>query len=234
MKVKQLRSRFSSMIFVLIIAAIWNLLVFTLSDPDKREFLFWGGYAYAMIAFAITAVMTLFIKGDKDASISSRTPALIYTGAYFIVSLILNTIFVCISEGDNRVVVVLPNIIILLVYAAAMVFAFYVTGRIAQNDKELYTGAAILDGLAIQISGMASLCENAQVKAELKVLGEAVEYSNIIGNSSTRELEDRFRSQVIEIQAMIDEEEEVEVILKKIKSAKITLKSRNTMLSVSK
>lgn len=234
MKAKQLRSRFSSMIFVFIIAAIWNLLVFVLSDPDKREFLFWGGYAFAMLAFVITAVMTLFIKGDKDASISSRTPALVYTCAYFIVSLILNTIFVCISEGDNRVVVVLPNVIILLVYAAVMVFAFYVTGRIAQNDKELYGGAAILDGLAIQISGMASLCEDAQVKSELKVLGEAVEYSNIIGNDSTKELETRFRSQIIEIQAMIDEEEEAETILKKIKSAKITLKSRNTMLSVSK
>lgn len=234
MKAKQLRSRFSSMIFVFIIAAIWNLLVFVLSDPDKREFLFWGGYAFAMLAFVITAVMTLFIKGDKDASILSRTPALVYTGAYFIVSLLLNTIFVCISKGDNRVVVVLPNVIILLVYAAVMLFAFYVTGRIAQNDKELYGGAAILDGLAIQISGMASLCEDAQVKSELKVLGEAVEYSNIIGNDSTKELETRFRSQIIEIQAMIDEEEETETILKKIKSAKVTLKSRNTMLSVSK
>ena len=121
-----------------------------------------------------------------------------------------------------------------LLVAAVMVFAFYVTGRIAQNDKELYGGAAILDGLAIQISGMASLCEDAQVKSELKVLGEAVEYSNIIGNDSTKELETRFRSQIIEIQAMIDEEEEAETILKKIKSAKITLKSRNTMLSVSK
>ena len=234
MKMKQFRSRFSSLILVAIVAAIWNLLVFTLSNPDKREFLFWGGYAFAMVAFAITGIMSFAVKGDKDATVSSRTPALFYTAIYFIVSLLLNTIFVCISKGQNRLVVILPNAIILLVYAFVMVYAFYVTGRIAQNDKELYGGAAILDGLAIQITGMASLTEDPKVKAELKVLCEAVEFSNIIGNSNTRELEDRFRLQVIEIQTMIDEEEETEVILKKIKSAKITLKSRNTMLSVSK
>ena len=234
MKIKKLRFRLSSMIFVVIIAAIWNLLVFMLSNPDNREFLFWGGYTFAMIAFVITAAMTALAPGDKDASISSRTPALLYTGVYFIVSLILNTIFVIISKGENRLVVVLPNIIILLIYAAAMVFIFYASGRIAQNDKELYGGAAMLDGLAIQITGMADLSENAEVKAELKVLCQAVEYSNIIGNAETKELESRFRMQVIEIQTMIDEEEEPEAILKKIKSAKVTLKTRTTMLSVSK
>ncbi len=231
---KKLRFRLSSMLFVVIIAAIWNLLVFMLSKPENREFLFWGGYVFAMVAFVVTATIMAVSPGDKDASISSRTPIIAYTGMYFAVSLFLNTIFVIISKGENRIVVLLPNLIIILIYAGVMIFAFYVTGRIAQNDKELYGGAKILEGLSIQITGMADLAENAQVKAELRVLCEAVEYSNIIGNAETKELETRFRTQIIEIQSMIDEEEEAEVILKKIKSAKVTLKTRNTMLSVSK
>ncbi len=229
---KQMRLRLSSAIVVAIVALIWNLLVFTLSKEENRLFYFWAGYTFAMIAFVVTAAVMVFVKGDKDASINSRTPALLFTGVYFIVSLLLNTIFICIPKDEPRLVVMLLNVIIILVYAAAMVYALYVTGRIAAVDKALYGGAAILDGLAVQITGMIDLCENAEIKNELTILRDAVHTSNIMGIPETKELETRFRTQVVEIQGMIDEEVEAADILKKIKSAKVTLKSRNAMLSM--
>lgn len=224
--------KFGLIMPVSIIGIIWTILVLVLADYETANVFFWGGFIFGLITFAVTAVVPWYIarKGGRTTA-ELAMPAYAFTAIYFIIGFILNTIFVIIGTGESYKWVIVPNVIIILLYIGAMVFVMKLVTRVSALGKKIDEKVVSVQMFGVQISGLMDLIEDEEIKNQLVTLKEYVDYSDQVGVAGTKEIEDRFRTQLFDIQTMIDEGASNEEIAAKVKSATSTWKTRNNMLA---
>ncbi len=229
---KDFLKKFQLVIPVAILGVIWTVLVLVLADYEKAEGYFWCGFAFGLLAFIIVgAFMYLIPKKNNNTVRESGYLAYIYTIAYGVIAVILNTVFVIISSVETVVLPLVLNFILLAVYAGIMWFTLNHMSRVSTLGKTITDKVVSVQMIAVQIGSCVDLAEDEDIRAELKKLKEFVDYSDQVGISATKETEERFRNKIFEIQTMIEEKEEKEAILKEIKSASHLWKTRNSMIA---
>lgn len=224
--------KFGLIMPVSIIGIIWTILVLVLADYETANVFFWCGFIFGLITFAVTAVVPWYIArkgGNTTAELSM--PAYAFTALYFIIGFILNTIFVIVGTGESYKWVIVPNVIIILLYIGVMVFVMKLVTRVSAMGKKIDEKVVSVQMFGVQISGLMDLIEDEEIKNQLVTLKEYVDYSDQVGVAGTKEIEDRFRTQLFDIQTMIDEGASNEEIAAKVKSATSTWKTRNNMLA---
>ena len=224
--------KYGTLMPVSILGIIWTILVLVFANYETANVFFWGGFIFGLITFAITAVVPWFVlKKTDNLSFELATPVYTFTSIYFVVGFILNTIFVIISTAESYKWVIIPNVIIILIYAGALIFALRTVTGVSAMGKKIDEKVVSVQMFGVQISSLIDLIEDAEVKAQLLKLKEYVDYSDQVGVAGTKEIEDRFRTQLFDIQTMIDDGASTDEIAAKVKSATSTWKTRNNMLA---
>ncbi len=227
---KKLKGRYSTLIVIGVIFAIWNILVWTLADLEKAKVFFYCGYGFTFLAFLLVAGVLFFLKLNKNVIFNVLIPVYIVSAVYFAITFIMNAIYMGISSGTNATGVVIPNIIVLLLYVAAMAAAYFAVSHIGGNNKVIEQKVAILKTTAIEIGQIAAITEDSGLKKSLLDLREAVEYSDPLGVDGTASVEEDFSKKIAEIRMLIEGNYEVNLIATKIRAAKNKLCERNELL----
>lgn len=227
---KKLTGRYTALIVAGIFFVIWNILVWTLADLKEANVFFYCGYGFTALAFLLTAGVIFFLKLNKNVIFSVVTPAYVVSGAYFLIIFIMNAVFMGISKGTNPKPVVIPNVIILLLYVAAMAVAYVAVSHIGGNNKVIDQKVAALKATAIEIGQIAAITEDAELKKSLLSLREEVEYSDPIGVDGTASLEEDFAKKIAEIRILIEGDNDVNLTARKIYAARNKLHERNELL----
>lgn len=224
--------KFGLIMPVSIIGIIWTILVLVFANYETANVFFWGGLIFGIITFAVTAVLPWFVgRKSGNTTVELAAPVYTFTAIYFIAGFILNTIFVIIATHDSYKWVIVPNVIFILLYVGAMVFALRTVTGVSEMGKKIDEKVVSVQMFGVQVAALIDLVEDASVKEQLVKLKEYVDYSDQVGVAGTKEIEDRFRTQLFDIQTMIDEGEPIEDIAAKVKSATSTWKTRNNMLA---
>lgn len=227
---KKLTARLTGLIILGALFAIWNILVWTLTDLKNAKVNFYCGYGFICLAFILVACVLFLLKPRKHATAPVLIPGYIVCIAYFAITFIMNTIFMCFPAGNNAKAIVIPNAIILLLFIAAMAVAYYLTSRIGRNTEVLAQHHRALQATAIEIGQIASITENSELKKSLIALREKVEYSDPVGISETASLDEDFKRKIAEIRMLVEEGYDAELIASKIKAATNKLRERNELL----
>ncbi len=227
---KKLAGRYTALTVEGIIFVIWNILVWTLADLKEANVFFYCGYGFTFLAFLLTAGVLFFLKLNKNVIFSVLTPAYVVSIAYFLITFIMDAIFMGISTGTDAKAVVIPNVVVLLLYIAAMAVAYIAISHIGGNNKVIDQKIATLKATAIEIGQIAAITEDGSLKKSLLELREAVEYSDPLGVDGTTSLEDDFSKKIAEIRMLIEGKYEIDLIASKIYTARNKLRERNELL----
>lgn len=227
---KKLKGRYTALIIEGVIFVIWNILVWTLADLEKANVFFYCGYGFTFLAFLLTAGVMFFMKINKNVIFSVLTTAYAVSACYFLITFVMNIIYMSISKGTNAKAVVIPNVIVLLIYVAAMAVAYFAVSHIGGNNKVIDQKVAKLKATAVEIGQIAAIAQDGEIKKSLLELREAVDYSDPLGVDGTASLEEDFSKKVSEVRMLIEGNYETELIASKIFAAKNKLNERNELL----
>lgn len=227
---KKLSGRYAALIILGVLFVIWNILVWTLTNLKVANVYFYCGYGFVCLAFLLVAGVIFLTKLKKNVIFSVAFPTYIASGAYFAIIFIMNTIFMCFPWGYNVKAIVIPNVIILLLYIAAMVIAYFALSRIGKNNDVIDQKVRTLKITAIEIGQIAAITEDSGLKKLLLELREAVEYSDPMGVDGTASLEDDFSKKIAEIRMLVEGNYEIDLTASKINAAKNKLRERNELL----
>ena len=227
---KKLSGRYTALIITGIIFVIWNILVWTLADLKKADLFFYCGYGFTVLAFLLTAGVLFFFKLNKGGIFSILAPSYIASGAYFVIAFIMNAIYMGIATGTNAKAVVIPNVIVVLLFVAAMVVAYIAISHIGENNQVIEQKVRTLKTTAVEIGQIAALAEDHELKQSLLALKEAVEYSDPIGVDGTASLEEEFSKKIAELRMLVEGRYETGLIASKVAAAKNKLVERNEIL----
>ena len=227
---KKLSGRYAALLIEGIMFVIFNILAWTLVDLKTANVFFYCGYAFLCVAFVLTACVLFFLKMGKNTFFSVMTPAYIFSGVYFFISAVMNIIFMALPDKTNTKAVVIPNVILVLLYVAAIIIAYVAISHIGNNNKVIDQKVATLKTTAIEIGQIAAIAEDESVKKSLLALREAVEYSDPMGVDGTASYEDDFRKKLVEIRLLVEEKYDADMIMNKITAANNKLRERNEIL----
>lgn len=237
---KNLKGRYLALILEAILFVIWNILVWvlcaTIPGIALANKFFWTAYAFNVTAFAAVAVVLFLVKGDKNASFSVLSPAYFFSLTFFVVTMIMNSVFIAFGFGWIAPIaaVLVPNLVILLVYVAAVIISMVFIARTKSLNKDIDEKYTSLKALGIKVGSIASMADDGDVKRALFAFREAIDYSDPMGKPETKDSEDDLNSKIDEIKFMVESGDDKEEILRKIKNAKIVLVSRNETLKTVK
>lgn len=226
--------RFAGLLIVAIAFVIWNILVFTIADLGKQSTFFWVGYAFIFLAFLLVAGSMFALRLKKNVTFSMAYPCYLVVGIYFAVIFIMDSIFMGFGTHSNKVAVVVPNVILLLIFVALFILTFFGLAHIENNNKVIKEKVGGLKKTVIALDQIANRAADPAVKSELAKLSEAVNYSDPMGNAETADLEAQFDQRVSSIRLMVMDNMPEETILKAIEAASFLLEERNATLRVTK
>ena len=196
---------------------------------------FWGGFAFINVAFVGIGVVLFALQLDKTTIFSNTVMVYVFSAIYFIITFILNLIYMIVFDAKNFYLeVFLPNGIIIALYIAAMLVANAAMRHMSAVTKHTETKVAARRLTTAKVEFIMNNAENEVVKKALFDLKEDVQYSDPIGNESTVSLEQDFENQLNLIEQLIAGEAAEEAILKAIKLAKNKLQFRNETLKANK
>lgn len=226
---KKVSGKYLPILIEAVIFAIWNILIWTIADLKKANLFFYCGYGFTCLAFLVVAIIFI-LKLNKNAIFSVMLPVYIVTAVYFLISFIMNMVFMILGDKTNVKAVVIPNAILVLLYIAAFGIMFYGIKHIAGNNKRIDKKVASLKMVAIEIGQIADLSSSDDVRTLLGQLREGVEYSDPLGAEETEPLEAEFKKKVAEIRMLVEGNYEQDLIANKIKEAQSKLRQRNEVL----
>lgn len=151
-------------IIFLVVAAVYNLVLFLTADESVRTDAFWTAYAFVWVAFLGIIGSVLYvaadIKGSKlSVSFINVLISLIYFGVEFIASIIIMAV-----KTEDYVPALVVQIIVFAIYVVVfIVFAIaknYNEDHFRENDKAV--------GYIKKLSSTINVCYNAERDYDLK------------------------------------------------------------------
>lgn len=142
-----------------IVFAIWNIIIFSLFN-DKNT-VFWWAYGFTSLGFLASIAVTyaLFRKGETINNVFFGLPLLQITASYFIVQVIVGTVFIVLMHSVNIKVAIIVQIIVFAAYivlALGSLLARNVITDTELNVKEKVLFMKLLDNDIIGLQGQAN------------------------------------------------------------------------------
>ncbi|MBQ4066946.1 MAG: hypothetical protein IJD22_04800 [Clostridia bacterium] len=192
-----------SLIYAVVIG-IYNLLVFTISNGDARNNVFWFSYGFVMLAFAVQIVCMLlaFKKADVEAvffGIPLASFSIFYLGA----AIFAGTVFMIFAGIVPPVLAIVVQTVLVgafIVIAAVTVLSRDVTQHVADNVKQ---NVVNLKNVLIDVELARDSAENAELKKALAKLCETVKYSDPISTEAVAAVEEKILSRVDDLKMKV-------------------------------
>lgn len=234
---KDFLKKHSKLVIWAVFMLIFDLLalVIPMNKLGDATVAYWGGFAFINVAFILIGVVLFALQLDKTTIFNNTVVAYAFSAVYFIITFILNLIYMIVFDAKNFTKeVFVPNIIIILLYVAAMLVANRAMTHMSSVTKHTEEKVAQRRLTTAKVDFLMNSTENENLKKALFDLKEDVQYSDPIGVAATANLEQDFDGKLDAVAALLSNEAEEEDVLKAIKAAKNQLKYRNEVLKASK
>ncbi|MDR1713640.1 MAG: hypothetical protein LBR39_05755 [Coriobacteriales bacterium] len=181
-----------------IILIVFNVLVFMFSEAEGRTGTFWCSYVFTMLAILLQPAITWVVFGrgqQKRQSVFLGLPILRFMVIYFIVQLIVGTVFMVFSKIDVKIAVA-AQLVLLAIAIIACVAALQVRNYAEQVADKVKPKTFYIRSLAADVRAMESRANDPALKQALHGLVESIEYSDPMSHDSLFALEQKIESNV--------------------------------------
>ena len=222
------------LLIVIIACAIFNVVFWpiTATHLDAVKAGQWVGYAFIMVAFAITAALT-FIPLRSKNNFTSTLPVFFSVVGYFAIAFIFNLIVVFIPNKEI-VYVFVVNGVLLLIFLALLIVSYKSFSRTEDNTARREARMKQFRLYAVEVGSAKDAAQDEEVKGLLKKLQEDIGFSSPASNANTVEKEVEFAEKIQQINELVNKGADKEEILKAINDANRILKVRNQILMATK
>lgn len=224
-----------SLIIESLIWFAWCAIILVFANYDKAGFYFWAGLICGTIAFGISVVSKLMIKPKNNRTTTEVSFISIFaTEAFFVIELVINTIFVLIADAEYKAIVVIVNTVILIVFVATRLYADSYLKNTANVAAQTVAKMQPIANVSRQLGYLLSIANTPETKKKLRLLKENVDYSNNVSAYFTREYEERFLLVLSQVQTSIESNMDEVEIIRRIDEADRTWKGRNSIIATTK
>lgn len=213
-------------IVIAILFAMFNVFAFAI--PTEKTFVFWVGYAFSVIAFAVEGFvwhLTISKKQDLKSKLIGSSVVYIST-AYLAVQFITFLLFMFISSVPSWCVV-LVCVLILGIATICMITTNAGTEMITVTEINVAAKRQFIKELQIEVEMLAEIETNNEIKVKLTEFAKKIRLSDPMSDASLVGLEDELLSKIAVIESSSDKATaiaEAELLLlkrnKKVKALK--------------
>jgi hypothetical protein len=214
------------------IATAWCVIILLVCDLSRLGLPGWSGFIFVPLSFCIGYLASAtsnrqLLRGDVG---SAAIPAY-YTVVFLVLSVVANTIFLILSLSDFATILIIIDILLLVVYLSIMLCSTAYLSSLKNKgltvDRKTASSAQISDSL----EELTALTENAEEKAVLLKLKEAVDCSTNTSQRMSEPIEAEMGKQLKQLRSAILEKKETSIILKLIADAAVVWNRRNATMS---
>lgn len=223
--------------FILIygIILVLYILAFALIPFPK------GGTAWTAFVFTVLAILISFAISayafQKHSAVGKIYGfpifriGVCYMIAQFFVGVVLCLIGIVVTVPFW--ITLLLSLLMLGATAIAVIILGNVRDVVVNVEEKTTENIKKLTLFNISIAGIIDVCEDEAVKAGLEELGEMFQYSDPVSSEATREIEERIRTELAVLRALVDAAAS-EAVIKQTKQIKHLLAERNRICQANK
>lgn len=229
-------------IIYLILAALLNLIIFTVFKPGQLEtgnmkLVFWFAYAFLMIAFITQFVSILTGRFEKGVEAAFFGFSLFSVSVfYFVITAALSVVFmVLVSLGVDVpfALMFVLECILLAFYLVAFIISLMHKNVVVEIDQKIKKNVRAIRAFVSDLECLADATQDAGLKTKLNALAEDFRYSDPMTNDAVAELDLQLSDAVAELEVLVTSAD-VATVEAKITQIKLTLSKRNRRLADSK
>lgn len=223
-------NRYLSLIIWGLIFAFYNVLVLVISNLEEANGIYWCAFTFAEIAFILVGVIIALTKVSNVKIFSNYLPVYLATACYFGISLLMNIIFMCANATDDVTGNLVPNIGLIVVYAAALIICHMGFSHVTAVSGEISAKRSELKVLAVTVGALQYKTADQEIKNRINKLKETIEFSDPMGVSQTVQAEEDIKTQIEIIKGLLDANAPAAETLSAIDDAINKVKTRNELL----
>ena len=160
---KQLKN---SIICASILALVWVVAALRFND------IYWGGFIFGIIAIILTYGYMFIFRTHSIRNEEVDFIPLICALGYLIVALVMNVVFMRVGSNDLVRLLVLLNILLVLIFAAAVYFAGRYANSVAEKSEKLIEKKKNTANASLQTAALLSISSDPDIKKALKELNK--------------------------------------------------------------
>ncbi|MCR5330112.1 MAG: hypothetical protein K6E62_02860, partial [Lachnospiraceae bacterium] len=203
-------------------ALVW-LVVGLLAD------IYWGGFILGIIAIVISFGFMFFFRARSVRNEEVGFIPLVCAGAYLAAALILNMIFMLIGDNDSLKMLILLNILLILLFAAAVFLAGRYIDDVEAKSDVLIEKKKNTANASMQVSAVLAIASDPDVKKAVKDLKARIDYSGNVTQAISGSAEGNFISKIQEIRDAVAGNADKSEILNLISQADRIWSERNAL-----
>lgn len=231
---KKVQNRFLSAIIIGIVAVMYSILVFVIKDMDRAGKNFWGGYIFTMVAFAITAGVLCFTKISHSKTIATQLPLMTAAGAYLIITLLVNIIFLCLDKDSNATAMIVINVLLLLAFIIYFIVMYMFSRGASEASQRVTEVKQTANMMEISVASLIMLAKDESVKKALEQLKERVKYGERIHPGARPEVQSahqQVNTQIEVVRTLLMSGADSSTVLSAVEQCKSLLLIRDEMIS---
>lgn len=218
-----------------LLGLVWIFAVAAYTIVLGLPWVCWGSITCTVIAIIAAEVYLLAFK--KDPSEENAEPGAlgsILTIAYFLITVLLNSVFVLLAYGDFNWVLLTLNLVAIVCYIILLLWVEQHTARLAKQLVKTEQKTAPSREIARKLGELLAITEDAEIRGKLLKLKEAVDYGTNISTSTTAAREEQMNNQLDEIVQLTIGHADRMIIINKVSAAEMTWKMRSSTASSSR
>ena len=221
------------LIFILFHVIFWSIAA--TGDPRRIEgfkAMLWLGFTFINIGFILVGAVT-FIRIRGAGNFTAAMPIFLITTGYFLVSLLMNSIFMGVNS-DNIVVPIVLNAILLILAAVLWFVAYKYFARVENLSEKQDKRMADWRILGTKVINLKGRNGDEAIEASLLKMQDDFNASSSKTVAESVAIEGEIDEALSELDAIIDDPQKNEDIVKLITKINRLLKNRNQIIMIAK
>ena len=215
-----------------VLAVLWMLIVIILNFYFDLPWMCWGSITYTAVAVAVIDLYLLALRTKfRGSEPENSAIGLIITSCYFLITILLNSLFVLLNYGDFNLLLLILNIILVVCYIIILLWIEKSSSRLSVQLEKTEYKMNYTSYISRKIGELISMTTDKDIKARYLKLKEAVDYSNNISTQATLNADQLMCSQLDELAHLTLADTTSVIILEKIDAVEMTWKMRSNMSS---
>lgn len=192
-------SKFLMNIVVALLAVIYSVILF--SAKSVFNITSWVGYGFTILAF----LMVMFpMPGTQRYPLLGASASAASLG-YWLVQFLMGGLVFVIFDNINPYVALVISVILFIVYLIVSFTVLAVKESIETQDVNAETKVQFVRTMKAELSGVAALAQDAELKKKISVLAEDAGYSDPISGKELAELEGRIMNNIALLREDVDD-----------------------------
>lgn len=231
---KKAKNRYLFMIITGLFCVLFNAITLLVADLHAVKASFWSAFAFINVSFVVVAIVFFTSKLGKNDVITLFAPQYRFTAIYFVLTFVVNFIFLVTKSSPKVTANLIINLIIIVAYTAVMIIAHMGASHIKENEARIEAKVSALRGLEVKISTLSYGTSDMAVKKKLNELKEKVHFSDPMSNDAVAQIEQEIVEMTDIIGSLISNGAEADGIINAINDCINKVKIRNQTLMSSK